>query len=126
MRARGSDHADEGTSVNDQYQYLLLMGACLAVTAPLEFALGARVYRRPLRLLAALLPVVVIFTVWDAVGIERGHWWYSSLYTTGIILPARVPLEELVFFIVIPICGLLTYEAVGSVLTRLRRRGDHA
>ena len=27
-----------------------------------------------------------------------------------------MPLEEVVFFVVIPICGLLTYEAVGTVL----------
>jgi hypothetical protein len=26
-----------------------------------------------------------------------------------------MPIEELVFFIVVPICGLLTYEAVGQV-----------
>jgi lycopene beta-cyclase len=64
----------------------------------------------------ALLPVVLVFTVWDIVGIARGHWWYSTTYTTGILLPFRMPLEELVFFIVIPICGLLTLEAVGTVL----------
>jgi hypothetical protein len=33
-----------------------------------------------------------------------------------------MPIEELVFFIVVPICGLLTYEAVGQVLRRTRRR----
>ena len=33
-----------------------------------------------------------------------------------------MPVEELVFFVVVPICGLLTYEAVGYVLTLLRRR----
>ena len=33
-----------------------------------------------------------------------------------------MPIEELVFFIVIPICGLLTYEAVGYVLRRLSAR----
>ena len=31
-----------------------------------------------------------------------------------------MPVEELVFFVVIPICGLLTYEAVGQVLARVR------
>ena len=45
--------------VDDRYQYLLLMAGCVAVTLPLEFVLRARVYRRPVRLLAALLPVVV-------------------------------------------------------------------
>lgn len=32
-----------------------------------------------------------------------------------------MPLEELVFFVVIPVCGLLTYEAVGQVLAYGRR-----
>jgi len=33
-----------------------------------------------------------------------------------------MPIEELAFFIVVPICGLLTYEAVGHVLCRTRGR----
>ena len=107
--------------MDDRYQYLLLMAGCLLVTLPLEFVLRARVYRRPRRLLYALLPVLVVFVVWDVVGIVRGLWWYSLEYTTGI-RPARVPLEEYVFFVVIPICGLLTYEAVGTVLGRVRQR----
>ena len=106
----------------DRYQYLLLMAACIAITLPLELVLGARVYRRPALLLTAMVPVVVAFSVWDVVGIWRGHWSYNPLYVTGVHLPLRMPLEELVFFLVIPICGLLTYEAVGWVLSVLRRR----
>lgn len=109
--------------MDDRYQYLLLMGACLLVTLPLEFVFRARIYRRPRRLVRALVPVVVVFAIWDIVGIWRDHWWYSPEYTTGILLPLRMPLEELVFFIVIPLCGLLTFEAVGTVLGWLRR-GD--
>jgi lycopene beta-cyclase len=104
----------------DRYQYLLLMAACLAITLPLELVLGARVYRRPTLLLMAMVPVVVAFSVWDVVGIWRGHWSYNPLYVTGIQLPLRMPLEELVFFVVIPICGLLTYEAVGRVMALVR------
>lgn len=97
------------------------MAACLVVTLPLEFVLGARVYRRLRTLLLALVPVVLIFSVWDIVGIVRGHWTYNPRYVTGVQLIFDMPLEELVFFVVIPICGLLTYEAVGQVLLRLRR-----
>jgi lycopene cyclase domain-containing protein len=107
--------------VDDRYQYLLLMAGCVAITLPLEFVLRARVYRRPLRLLAALLPVVALFVAWDVLGIVRGHWTYSDRYTTGVLLPLDVPLEELVFFVVIPICGLLTFEAVGTVLGWVRQ-----
>jgi lycopene cyclase domain-containing protein len=105
-------------------EYLLLMGACLAVTLPLEFWLRARVYRRPLRLLFALLPALAVFYVWDAVAIARGHWSYSPAHTTGVLLPAAVPLEEFVFFVVVPICGLLTYEAVGTMLRRRSRSAE--
>jgi lycopene cyclase domain-containing protein len=106
----------------DRYQYLLLMAGCLAVTLPLEFVLRARVYRRPGLLVMALVPVVVVFSAWDLLGIHRGHWSYNPAYVTGIDLPGGMPLEELVFFVVVPVCGLLTYEAVGWVLSVLRHR----
>lgn len=109
----------------DPWQYLALMGLCLLITLPLEVLLRARVYRRPRRLLAALVPVVVIFSLWDVLGIVRDHWWYSPRFTTGAIVPwTPMPVEELIFFIVIPICGLLTYEAVGTVLSVIRRVRD--
>lgn len=105
----------------DRYQYLILMGLCVLITLPLELVLRARVYRRPRLLLRALVPVVLVFSAWDLLGIWRDHWSYNPAYVTGIELPFRMPLEELVFFVVIPLCGLLTYEAVGTVLTWVRR-----
>lgn len=107
-------------------EYLLLMAACLLLTLPLEFVLRARVYRRPRRLALALLPLLVIFYIWDAVAIARGHWNYSPAHTTGWLLPGAVPVEEFVFFLVIPICGLLTFEAVGQTLARLSGRTGSA
>lgn len=98
------------------------MAACLVLTLPLEFVLGARVYRRWRSLLFALVGVVIVFSVWDIIGILRDHWSYNPRFVTGIRLVFGMPLEELVFFVVIPLCGLLTYEAVGRVLDLLRRR----
>lgn len=104
------------------YEYLIVLAACVLVTLPLEFVLGARVYRRPARLAAVVLPVAAVFYLWDLVAIARGHWWFNPARTSGVVLPGGVPLEEALFFLVIPLCGLLTYEAVGSVLDRLRSR----
>ncbi|MHB8671058.1 MAG: lycopene cyclase domain-containing protein [Acidimicrobiales bacterium] len=99
-----------------RFQYLALMGACLILTLPLEWLYRARVYRRPRRLLGALWPPVLVFAGWDALAIARHHWRYNPRYVTGWQLPLRVPVEELVFFVVIPICGLLTWEAVRNRL----------
>jgi lycopene cyclase domain-containing protein len=107
----------------DRYQYLLLMAACLLGTAPLELVLGARVWRRPGHLVRVLAPVLAVFYLWDVVAIARGHWWFSRTYTTGWVLPGSVPVEEVVFFVVVPVCALLCLEAVGNVLAR-RRGGE--
>ena len=105
----------------DHYQYLILMGGCLAVTVPLE-VLGARVYRQPARLARAVLPVAAVFLIWDALAIAGGVWTYNPRYVTGLRLPFRIPVEELVFFLVIPVCGILTYAGVQAVAARWHAR----
>lgn len=99
----------------DRYQYLILMGLCLVITLPLEFLFGARVWRRPRRLLPAVGITMLVFAVWDAIAVSRGHWTYNPRYVTSWEL-GNLPVEEMVFFFSIPICGLLTYEAVRRVL----------
>ncbi|NKY32897.1 lycopene cyclase domain-containing protein [Nocardia speluncae] len=105
----------------DRWQYLIVMGLCLAVTAPLEF-FGDGVYRRPARVARSVLPVAGILLVWDAIAIAADVWSYSPRYLTGWLLPGNIPVEELVFFLVIPLCALLTYGAVEAILDRVRRR----
>ncbi len=95
----------------DRLRYLLVLAACLAVTLPLEAGLGARVYRRPRRLLATLAPVVALFVLGDLAATARGHWWFSPRYTTGLTL-LGLPVEEWLFFLVVPLCALLTFEVL--------------
>lgn len=121
MRGPADERPGQGGISIGHFEYLALMAACLVITLPLELVLGARVYRRFRYLVLAVLPVVVVFSIWDIVGIVREHWDYNPAYVTGVQLMFAMPLEELVFFIVIPICGLLTYEAVGQVLARGRQ-----
>ncbi len=98
--------------------YLLILLACLLGTAPLELILHVGVYRRWRRLLLTLLPVVVLFGGWDLLAIAQGSWHYDWRYLVGVRLPGRLPLEELLFFLIVPTCAVLTLEAV-----RARRPG---
>ena len=52
----------------------------------------------------------------DAIAIARDAWFFSARYTTGWTTLASVPVEEVVFFLVIPICSLLTFEVVTRLL----------
>jgi lycopene cyclase domain-containing protein len=94
--------------------YLALLASCLIGTAPLEIVLHTRVYARWRRLMLSLLPTVVLFTAWDIYAINRGQWRYDSMWLIGITLPGSLPIEELLFFLVIPTCAVLTLEAVRS------------
>ncbi len=92
--------------------YLGLLVACLVGTLPLELFLHARVYRRWRRTVLAVVPAAAIFTAWDIVAIHAGWWSFDRRYLVDIWLPGHLPLEELLFFLVVPVCAILTFEAV--------------
>ena len=105
----------------DRYQYAALMGACLVLTLPLEFVYRAGVWRRPLRLVRVVWLPVLGFSLWDIVAIAAHLWRYNGRFVTGIELPGRLPIEEVMFFVTIPICSILTFQAVRASLDRDRR-----
>ena len=96
------------------YSYLAVLGFILLTTLPLELYLGVRVWRRPRRLALTVLPVVVVFVLWDLYAINHQHWFFDPDQTSGVVL-GTLPLEELLFFIVVPIAAAMTLEAVRVV-----------
>ncbi|MBL7501151.1 lycopene cyclase domain-containing protein [Frankia sp. CNm7] len=99
------------------FSYVAVLAACLVGTASLEFWPRTRVYARWRRLARTLVPVLAVFVGWDLYAISRGHWTFDPRGVTGARLPGGIPLEEVLFFVAIPICAVLTLEAV-----RARRR----
>jgi lycopene cyclase domain-containing protein len=98
-----------------QFSYVAVLVFVLVGSMWLEFALRTRVFRRPRRLLLTVIPVTLPFLIWDAYAISQGHWWFDTDRILGVYLPGGIPLDELLFFIVIPIASILTLEAVRSV-----------
>ena len=105
----------------DHLHYALALGFCFVITLPLE-ALGSGVYRRPRRLVAALVPAL-LFVVWDMAATARGHWSFDETQVVDGPRPAGLPVEELLFFVIVPTCTILTLEAVRGLLGRAARRG---
>jgi lycopene cyclase domain-containing protein len=109
-RPSGSD----GPAVG-HYAYLLVLAALLLCALWLEPVLRVNVLRRWRRLLLTLVPVVVVFALWDLAAIAAGHWTFDPEQTTGVLLPGGLPIEELLFFVAVPICTILGFEAVRAV-----------
>ena len=98
-----------------RFAYVGVLVFVLLGSGWLEIALRTRVYSRWRRLLLALAPVVVVFCLWDLYAIASGHWTFDPDRTTGVVFPGGLPLDEVLFFVVVPIASILTLEAVRSV-----------
>jgi lycopene cyclase domain-containing protein len=93
------------------WSYVGMLAFCLAGTLPLVPVFRLDVLRQPARLLLTIAAAGTPFLLWDLYATHAGHWWFDPDQT----LPARVaglPLEEIGFFVVIPLVTVLTYEAV--------------
>ena len=95
--------------------YVAMLAFCLVGTLPLELVLHVGVYRRVRRLALTIAPVLVVFVAWDLYAISRGHWQFNPQQTLGLVLPGGLPLEEVGFFLVVPLAAVLTLEAVRAV-----------
>jgi lycopene cyclase domain-containing protein len=96
--------------------YVAVLVFCLLGTVWLEIGWpGVRVYRRARRLLRTLACVVPVFVAWDLYALSRDQWRIDPEQSLDVILPGGLPLEELMFFIVVPIAGILALEAVRTV-----------
>ncbi len=98
-----------------QISYLHFLLGCFVSAVWLEPVLKVNVFRRWRRVLLTLLPVVVVFVLWDLAAIAAGHWTFDPEQTTGVVFPGGLPLDELLFFLVVPVCAILGFEAVRAV-----------
>ncbi|MBA3745139.1 lycopene cyclase domain-containing protein [Sporichthya sp.] len=101
-----------------QYSYLAVLVAILAATLPLERLLGARVLAQGRRLALTLLIGAAPFLCWDFYAVSQDHWSFDAEQTVGAEVPGGLPIEEVAFFVVIPLAILFTFEAVHAVRRR--------
>lgn len=96
-----------------------MLAFVLVGTLPLHRYYRLSVLRQPIRLLSAIVPVAAVFLAWDLVATAAGHWRFDPAQTFALRLWG-LPLEEYAFFVVIPLAGILTFEAVAVVRSRRR------
>jgi lycopene cyclase domain-containing protein len=87
----------------------------------LEVVLKTGVLRRIKRAALSILPISTLFLLWDAYAISKGHWFFDRDQMLGIIGPLSIPLEEYLFFIIVPLAAILTIEGVTTVKPRWRK-----
>ena len=65
-----------------------------------------------------LLPAV-FYIVWDMVFTKQGIWSFNENYITGLKL-YNLPIEEVLFFFVVPYCCVFIYECIRCYFPNLQ------
>lgn len=93
------------------YGYILLF----SFLGPLALSFDKKVaYYKSIRHL--IIPIVLVsglFLIWDQWFTEKGIWGFTLSHTGGLYL-GRLPLEEVLFFVVVPYNCIFIFEVMGA------------
>jgi lycopene cyclase domain-containing protein len=68
-------------------------------------------------LFPAILLTMVLFIPWDILFTLKGIWGFNSQHISGLYL-LNIPIEEWMFFVVMPYSSLFTYEVLNSYIRK--------
>jgi len=91
--------------------YLIIVILIFIFPLILSFESRVRFYRKFLPLLKAILLVGPIFILWDILAVTYGDWSFNPRYLAGITV-GNLPIEEILFFVVVPYSCLFIYEVL--------------
>lgn len=92
-------------------EYFIVLGLCLVGPLVLSFSKKLSFYKDPKRLVLSIILPMPVFIVWDVIAAQRGHWNFNREFITGLFI-FNLPVEEVLFFAVIPFAGLFTWEVI--------------
>jgi lycopene cyclase domain-containing protein len=104
--------------MNSHYTYFLILAASLAGPLALSFDKKVAFYKNWKYLFPAMIIPALLYIVWDIYFTENGMWSFNPEYITGINL-YNLPLEEVLFFFVVPYCCVFIYACIRAYFPNL-------
>jgi lycopene cyclase domain-containing protein len=98
--------------------YFVILAASLAGPLALSFDKKVAFYTKWKYLFPAMLLPALLYISWDSYFTGIGVWSFNPDYVTGINI-AGLPIEEVLFFFIVPYCCVFIYECVRVYFTRI-------
>ncbi len=92
-------------------EYLIILILLFIFSLGLEIKYRIHLYKSRKERLIIPLVFFVIGVLWDSFAVIRGHWYFNMDNLLGIRIGV-LPLEEYLFFLVIPYATLTIYRAI--------------
>ncbi len=104
--------------MNSHYTYFLILAASLVGPLALSFDKKVAFYKNWKYLFPAMLIPAILYIAWDMHFTQNGMWSFNPEYITGINL-YNLPLEEVLFFFVVPYCCVFIYACIRAYFPNL-------
>jgi lycopene cyclase domain-containing protein len=93
--------------------YFILLLSSFSVPILLSFDKRLQFYKKWGVVLPAILIVGIVYIVFDIILTKNGVWGFNAKYLTGIYI-FNLPLEECLFFLVIPYASLFLHYSIAE------------
>ena len=90
-------------------EYLFILLFWLIISAAIQYRYHLKLYNSAKQLVVTVGFFFVVGIIWDIIGVIRGHWAFQYQNLTGIIVGV-LPLEELLFMLIVPYGILVFYK----------------
>ncbi len=107
--------------MNNHYTYFIILAASLAGPLALSFDKKVAFYKNWKYLFPAMIIPALLYIIWDFYFTEKDVWSFNENYITGIKL-YNLPIEEVLFFFIVPYCCLFIYECIKAYFPNLRNK----
>ncbi len=104
-----------------KYTYLFILLGSLLPTLALSFDKKVAFYKKWKFLFPAMLLPAVFYIVWDILFTRQAVWSFNPKYVLGVYID-ELPLEEVLFFFVVPYCCVFIYECIRCYFPDLKNR----
>ena len=109
--------------MNPHYTYFLILAASLAGPLALSFDKKVGFYKHWKYVFPAMIIPALLYILWDVYFTKLGVWSFNEAYITGIKF-AGLPLEEILFFFIVPYCCVFIYACIRSYFPNLGNKSS--
>ena len=102
-------------------EYFIILLAVFSIGLFLEKTQHIHLYRNRQERLEIILLFFIVGIIWDSFAVYRGHWIFPQEKTLGITI-GFLPLEEYLFFLIIPYMVLTIYKFIDSKFKKKKNR----
>ncbi len=108
--------------MENKYTYLFLDMITIAGPLLLSFDKKVAYYKSWKYFALSMLPVSAFYLLWDVIFTETGIWKFNPDYLLGQNI-INLPIEEYLFFLVVPYSCLFIYACLKAYFPNLRNKG---